>query len=229
VRISYTRITAAWDDDNTTRAIGERYVDQGAMLRPNDPIASVLDINTVIAAIFVIERDYPYLREGQTATITTDAFPARTFSGRVVRKAPLLKESSRQARVEIEVVNPERLLAPGMFVRAEIEFSARENATVVPASAVVRRNEQSGVFLADAATLKARFVPITVGIANTQVVEVLSPAVEGKVVTLGQHLLEDGAAIVITGANQTGAEPPASRPDIGAGPDEQPRGNGALR
>ena len=229
VRLSYTRIDAAWEDGDTTRVIGERYVDQGAMLRPNDPIVSVLDINSVIAAIFVIERDYPHLQVGQTAMITTDAFPAKTFSGKVVRKAPLLKESSRQARVEIEVENPDRLLAPGMFVRAEIQFSARENATVVPAGAVVRRNEQSGVFLADPATLKARFVPITVGVANAQLAEVLSPALEGQVVTLGQHLLEDGANIVLDGAQPASSEPPASRPTVKTGPTERPKGGGGQR
>ena len=224
VRLSYTRIDAAWEDGNTTRVIGERYVDQGAMLRPNDPIVSVLDLNTVIAAIFVIERDYPHLQAGQTATIMTDAFPGKTFSGKVVRKAPLLKESSRQARVEIEVGNPERLLAPGMFVRAEIQFAARENATVVPAAAVVRRNEQSGVFLADAATLTARFVPVTVGVANAQVAEVLSPALEGQVVTMGQHLLSDGASIILAGS-----KPAASGPDVKTGPAQQRKGGRAPR
>ena len=224
VRLSYTRISAAWEDGKTTRVIGERFVDEGATLRANDPIVSILDINTVIAAIFVIERDYPHLQAGQTATIMTDAFPGKTFSGKVVRKAPLLKESSRQARVEIEVGNPERLLAPGMFVRAEIQFAARENATVVPAAAVVRRNEQSGVFLADAATLTARFVPVTVGVANAQVAEVLSPALEGQVVTMGQHLLSDGASIILAGS-----KPAASGPDVKTGPAQQRKGGRAPR
>jgi multidrug efflux pump subunit AcrA (membrane-fusion protein) len=161
--------------------------------------------------------------------ITTDAFPARTFSGTVVRKAPLLKESSRQARVEIEVPNPERLLAPGMFVRAEIQFAAHDDATVVPAGAVVRRNEQSGVFLADATALKARFVPIAVGIVNAQLAEVLAPVFEGRVVTLGQHLLEDGAAIVLADAKPASVEPPASRPETETGPAKRPEGGGDAR
>jgi RND family efflux transporter MFP subunit len=200
VRLSYTRISALWEDGNGTRVIGERFVDQGAMLSPSDPIVSILDIDAVIAAIFVIERDYPHLQTGQSAVITTDAFPGKTFAGKVVRKAPLLKESSRQARVEIAIDNPQRLLAPGMFVRVEIQFAARENATVVPAGALVRRNGQSGVFLADAATRTARFVPVTVGIVDTQWAEVLAPAIAGQVVTLGQHLLEDGAGLVIADA-----------------------------
>lgn len=220
VRLSYTSINVAWDDARGTRVIGERYVDEGAMLRPNDPIVSVLDINTVIAAIFVIERDYPSLQVGQAAGIITDAFPAKTFVGKVVRKAPLLKESSRQARVEIAIDNPERLLAPGMFVRAEIQFSVRENAIVVPTDALIRRNEQTGVFLTDAVTSKVRFVPITTGLVNGRMAEVLSPVIDGQVVTMGQHLLEDGASIVIADAPQS---------DVKAGPLQQPKGGGAQQ
>jgi len=221
VRLSYTRIEVAWEKGNATRVIGERYVDQGAMLRPNDPIVSVLDIDPVIAAIYAIERDYPLVQVGQTALISTDAFPTKTFSGKVVRKAPLLKESSRQARIEIEVANAERFLAPGMFVRAEIQFASHANATVVSAGAVVRRNEQSGVFLADASSSKARFVPVVVGIVNGQSAEVLSPALEGQVVTMGQHLLEDGAPIVIADAMPSSPGSP--------GLPQQPKAGGESR
>ena len=211
VRLSYTRIEATWDDGNNTRVIGERYVDEGAMLPANQPIVSILDINSVIATIFVIERDYPSISIGQTAVITTDAFPQRTFSGTIARLAPLLRESSRQARVEIEIDNPEHLLVPGMFVRAEIEFAAHDNATVLPVAAVVRRNGQSGVFLADTHALTVRFVPVTVGIVHEDTAEVLEPAIEGRVVTLGQHLLEDGSAITIPDESPAALDNTASR------------------
>lgn len=201
VRLSYTQIRAEWDGDGS-RVIGERFADEGAILRANDPIASILDLDTVLAVIYVIERDYPLILAGQPAVITTDAFAGKTFPGKIVRKAPLLKESSRQARVEIEIANPERLLAPGMFVRAGIQFAERENATVVPAGAVVRRNGQSGVFQADESTLKARFVPVTVGLLTADTAEITEPPLAGQVVTLGQHLLEDGATLALPAANQ---------------------------
>jgi len=215
VRRSYTRIAAAWEGGKEPRVVGERYVDEGAMLSANQPIVSILDIATVTATIFAIERDYPHVQIGQRALITTDAFPGQRFSGEIVRKAPLLKEASRQARVEIEVVNADRRLTPGMFLRAEIQFAARDGATVVPPSAVVRRNDQSGVFLVDAAATKARFVPVELGIVQGDLVEVLTPAMEGRVVTLGQHLLEDGAAIMLPGAGPESAGRAGSAPKAG--------------
>jgi RND family efflux transporter MFP subunit len=198
VRLSYTQIAANWEgDSNGTRVVGERFVDEGAMLRANEPIVTILDVSTVIATIYIIERDYPNIQIGQQAVITTDAFPGQMFHGAIVRKAPLLKESSRQARVEIEVDNADRRLAPGMFVRAGIEFAVHENTTVVPAAAIVRRNGQNGVFRADTAGMKARFVPVTTGIVNSEWAEIVTPTLEGQVITLGQHLLEDGAAIIL--------------------------------
>jgi len=195
VRLSYTRIHVSWGNAGEPRVVGERFVDEGAMLRANDPIVSILDNSVVVALIDVIERDYPGVRPGQEAVIDTDAFPGRKFAGKIVRIAPLLKETSRQARVEIEIQNPERLLKPGMFVRVRIEFDRHENATVVPVAALARREGRQGVFLVDSGEMKARFVSITLGITEGELAEVLDPPLSGHVVTMGQHLLEDGARI----------------------------------
>lgn len=203
IRLSYSQIRVSWNDENGARVVGERFVDEGAMLAPNNPILSVLDISSLIGAIHVIERDYPLVCVGQTASVTTDAFPGRDFLGKIIRIAPLLKETSREARVEIEIPNPEGLLKPGMFIRTQIEFEEHANATAVPASALVNREGQEGVFVVDSEQKKARFVAVTVGIRDRELVEILSPALSGLVVTLGHHLLEDGSAVIVAGKTQT--------------------------
>jgi RND family efflux transporter MFP subunit len=197
VRFSYTQIVASWEDGNEERIVGERFVDEGEMLKANDPIVSVLEIHLLTAVIYVIERDYSLVKAGQEAVINTDAFPEKSFPGTIVRVAPLLRETSRQARVEIEVPNPERLLKPGMFIRAELEFAKHDDATVVPMAAIARRGGQQGVFLADTQKKKATFVPVTLGITEKGLAEVLDPPLSGAVVTLGQHLLEDGSSILL--------------------------------
>lgn len=208
VRLSYTRIDASWEDSASTRVVGERFADEGAMLRANDAIVSIIDIATLTAIVHVIERDYSKIGVGQKAGITTDAFPGLVVEGTILRVAPLLKESSRQARVEIEVANPDGLLKPGMFVIAQIEFDRHENATVVPLQALGRREGVEGVFVADLAGKKASFVPVKLGLRNEGVAEVLDPPLSGYVVTLGQHLLSDGAAIAVPEQTQS-VEPPA--------------------
>ncbi len=213
VRLSYTRIRASWEDGNEPRIVGERFVDEGAMLKANDPIASVLEINSLRGVIHVIERDYSKVRVGQEASVTTDAFPGRTFTGKIVRVAPLLKETSRQARVEIEVPNRDQLLKPGMFIRAQIEFARHNDVTVVPLSALAKRGDQQGVFLADTQIMKARFVPVTLGIVNNTLAEVVNPPLSGSVVTLGHHLLEDGSAITLPDTKQMDSSPKRVKPD----------------
>ena len=220
VRLSYAQIKVTENNNNGCRVVGERFVDEGTMLAPNTPIVSVMDIEKLIAAIHVIERDYPKIQPGLEAVISTDAFPGRTFTGKVIRIAPLLKEESREARVEVEIPNEKKLLKPGMFVQVQIQFDVHKNATVVPVAALVKRRGIQGVFSIDSQKQKARFVPVTVGIVTGGQVEVLKPPITGSVVTLGHHLLEDGSSIIIpdkkspSGAPGEGGRRNATRGDI---------------
>ncbi|HUV51435.1 MAG TPA: efflux RND transporter periplasmic adaptor subunit [Anaerolineae bacterium] len=199
VQLSYAQIQVPENNTTGHMVVGERFVDEGAMLAPNTPIASILDIGKLIAAIHVIERDYSRIQLGLEAIISTDAFPERTFNGKVIRIAPFLQEKSREARVEIEIPNAQKLLKPGMFVRVNIQFDEHENATVVPVAALVKRNGTQGVFLADIKEQKVRFIPVNVGIISGFQAEVLNTPITGSVVTLGHHLLEDGSLIILPG------------------------------
>ncbi len=58
VRLSYTKVQAFWEDGDEPRVVGERFVDEGALLQVNEPIVSILENNTLIALVYVIERDY---------------------------------------------------------------------------------------------------------------------------------------------------------------------------
>ncbi len=197
VRLEYTRIRASWQNGGKPRVVGERFADEGSMLAANAPIVSIVDIDTLNAIIHVIARDYPRVKTGQDAFIITDAYPDRTFTGTIRRVAPVLKEAARQARVEVEIPNPDKLIKPGMFARVEIEFDRHDNVTVVPVNALVKNNGQRSIFLADKETMKVRLVRVKVGIVNGDMAEIVEPVVTGYVVTVGQHLLEDGAAITM--------------------------------
>ena len=208
VRLSYTRITATWQKGSDVRFVGERFVDEGALLSPNSQIISVIELQPITAVIFATEKDYFRIHPGQDVVITATAFPGRTFEGTVTRVAPLLKETSRQARVEIDIKNDDISLKPGLFVNAAIEFARRDRARIVPFSALVQRGSQSGIFLADTENKKAVFQPVIIEGENA---EVLEPAdLSGYAVVLGQHLLQDGMAIILPErmSGQASGEPP---------------------
>jgi len=211
VRLSYTKVHAFWEEGDQTRVVGERFVDEGALLQMNQPIVSILQNSPLTAVVYVIERDYPKVTIGQQAVVTTDAYPGRTFTGGITRIAPLLKESSRQARVEVEVPNPDLLLRPGMFIRARVEFARHENATLIPLPALVKRDDKDGIFIADPQNRKARFVPVTTGIISGELVEITEPEISGEAVTMGNHLLEDGSDITMPDSDGRGTRDERTR------------------
>ncbi|MBN2207436.1 MAG: efflux RND transporter periplasmic adaptor subunit [Candidatus Aminicenantes bacterium] len=198
VRLSYTRITATWDKGNSARFVGERFAYEGALLSSNSQIISVLELEPITAVIYATDKEYFRIKPGQEVAVSSTAFPGRVFQGAVTRVAPMLQEASRQARVEIDIRNDEAVLKPGMFINVEIEFARRERAKLVPFSALVQRGGRQGVFLADPNALTAAFTPVTVGIVEGELAEVLEPAdFAGFAVVLGQHLLQDGMGILL--------------------------------
>jgi RND family efflux transporter MFP subunit len=195
IQLAYTRIRVSWDDGGNTRVVGERFVDPGEMLTPNTPIITVLDNTSMTAVIDIIEADYSKIKIGQEAVITADAYPDRQFTGKIARIAPELKEDSRQARVEIDIPNPQGLLKPGMFARVNIEYKNHPNATIVPVAAITENKGVKGVYLVDRPTMTVKFIPVTTGIQQGEMMEITAPVIRGEVVTLGNDQLEDGKKI----------------------------------
>ena len=210
VRLSHTVIRVDWSHNGERRVVGERYVDEGEMLTANKPLFSVLDITALTAVMFASEADYALLRPGLDVTLVADAYPNRKFQGRIARIAPQFRQESRQARMEVTVPNPERLLKPGMYVRVEVEISRAEGARVVPLQSVVDRNGRKGVFLVEGEPPVARFVPVRTGLAQQNQIQVIEPDLKGRVVNLGQHLLQDGSPVRLVDAPSAPGTPPAT-------------------
>lgn len=196
LKLEYTSIKAEWPEGGAPRYVGERYVDEGVLLKINEPVVSIAEIDRLRAAIYVIERDYPFLHIGQTAEITTDAYPDQVFYGNISKISQVLLENSRQASVLLEIPNGDLKLKPGMFVRVHLEFAKRTNATTVPQSAIIKREGKSGLFVLSADRTKVNFIEVATGIVADSQIEILSPAINRPVITLGNHLLSDGVAVL---------------------------------
>jgi RND family efflux transporter MFP subunit len=210
--LSYTVIRADWQDNDHTRVVGERYTDEGTYLSANTPIVSIVRIDTLIAVAYVSERDYPHLSVGRRVEVTADAIPDRTFSGRLVRLAPVVSEASRQARMEIAVDNPDMTLKPGMFVRLETEMDRSDDACIVPRTALVERPGRRALYTVDLEAGTARYVLVETGVETRDLVEIRRPSLDGFVVTLGQHLLSDGAPILVPAGFEADGKKQGSAP-----------------
>ena len=200
LKLSYTKIYADWPDADAQRVVGQRFVDEGSLLRPSEPIVQVLALQPIIAQMSVTERDYSRLEINQPVTLTTAAHPDREFPGQITRISPQFNELSRQALVEVTIPNEDGELKPGMFGRARILFDQAKGATAVPNDAIVERQGKKGVFLVvrDGDEVKARFVPVQTGLVQDNLTQIVSPDLKGDVVTLGLHLLDDGKPIQVS-------------------------------
>lgn len=201
VRLSYTQVRATWPEAEAEYVVGERMVSRGDTISASEPMLSLLSIDPLKAVIFAPERDYAALSPGQATRVEADALPGRSFDGEIARLAPRFDESSRQARVEVRVPNPERDLKPGMFVTVHIEVGRADEVTLVPIAALTRLRGERGVYTVaeddDGDGHVARFVAVEVGIEGDDHVEIREPELSGEVITLGQQLLEDGSRIRI--------------------------------
>lgn len=197
IRLGYTQVTADWRGGSETRVVAERYVDEGETVSANAPLLRIVELDPITAVFFVTERDYAQLRAGQRATLSTDAFPGEAFEATIERIAPVFREATRQARVELRVANPELRLKPGMFARATVVLARVEEAVIAPEQALALRDGLAGVFLVDAEADAARWHEVKPGIRQDGRVELIGADLRGRVVVLGQQLLADGTPIRI--------------------------------
>lgn len=214
IRLGYTKVTAGGRDGSSRRYVAERFVDEGGTVEANGPLLRIVELDPVVAVVFFAERDFARLGTGQRAGLATDAFPGKQFEGRIERIAPVFREASRQARVELVVANKAILLKPGMFVRATIVLDRIADATHVPEQALTTRDGGNGVFVVAEDGKSVAWRKVDTGIREGGRVQVTGQGVAGRVVVLGQQLLEDGSPVVLPARDGTASVdsgPAASR------------------
>lgn len=210
IRLGYTHVTASWAGGGDRRYVAERYVDEGQTVSANTALLMIVELDPIVGIIYVTEKDYARLNPGQAVTLTTDAFPGETFAGRIDRIAPVFKTATRQARVEMGIDNPKDRLKPGMFISATVELGQVPDAIVVPEQALTLRNDRNGVFVVSRDGHTVNWREVTVGIRQGDRVQVMGEGLSGRVVTLGQQLVNDGARITIPDAPQPSPTTPPS-------------------
>jgi len=206
IRLGYTKVTAGWTGGNELRVVAERYVDGGQTVAANAPLLLIVELHPIVGVVFVTERDYASLKPGQPVWLKTDAYPNEQYTGRIERIAPVFRKSTRQARIEMTIDNPQHRLKPGMFIRATVVLAQVPEATIVPEQALTIRDDRSGVFLVSEDGKSVVWHEVKVGIRQGDGIQVEGEGLSGRVVTLGQQLVKDGSAITIPGEqNKTAA------------------------
>lgn len=175
--------------------ITARNYDQGDMYG-GSPIYVVEQITPVKLYVGISEMDYTRVKKNDTVTLTADALPGKTFTGRIARIYPTIDAATHTFTAEVNVANSDRLLRPGMYARVTVNFGSNHS-IVVPDDCVVKQ-QGSGVrsvfVLQTDNTVKE--VVVTLGRHFGTEYEILSGVAEGdKVVVKGQASFKNGSKV----------------------------------
>jgi len=178
--------------------ITRRTVELGDLVRTNQELFVVADLDLLLARIFIPERRMYQVRPGQDATISVEAVPGQTFEAGIRRIGPEVIAESGTFKVTL-AVKANGLLKPGMFATVRLITDRHLQTLVIPKTALVLETEGDDVF-AIVDSLVQR-LPVELGLIEGNQVEVLSGVVEGDMlVTVGHDGLKEGAAVRIVGA-----------------------------
>jgi len=127
-------------EQNVTGGTGVRSMDNS----PN--LFTIADLSSVWVLCDVYENDLSRVRLGDAAEVRLNAFPDRTFPGRVGNISTVLDPSTRTAKVRLELPNPTHLMRAGMFATATFRSQTGQLRSLVPATAIMRLHDKDWVF-----------------------------------------------------------------------------------
>jgi RND family efflux transporter MFP subunit len=126
--------------------VKERNALPNMYVQPETKLYTVADLSTIWVYAQVFQTDLALVRPGNAASVTVDAYPGRSFHGKVDFILPELDMNTRTARVRLVFPNPGLALKPGMFVNVSLRNSIGR-ALTVPASAIFHSGERNLVFV----------------------------------------------------------------------------------
>jgi len=198
--ISQKLVRAPFDGD-----LGVRKVEVGQFLIAGTPIVSLTDLSELWANFTVTEKDSGQLKVGQAVRLKVDAYPGRTFEGRITTIEPQIASDTRSIHVQATIANPEKILKPGMFVTTTIVLPDRPPVITVPETAVDYTLYGDSVFLVTEKTedgktsLNAVRTFVKTGDRVNGRAEILKGLKPGdKIVAVGQLKLQSGASVSIS-------------------------------
>lgn len=133
-------------DSPASGYITERHALPNLTVQPDIHLYTIADLSTVWVFAQVYQNDLGRIRVGETAALTVDSYPGKTFSGRVEFIYPDIDMATRTARVRLIFSNPNLTLTPGMFVNVALQVPLG-NQLVIPVDGVLQTGTRQIVFV----------------------------------------------------------------------------------
>jgi Cu(I)/Ag(I) efflux system membrane fusion protein len=182
--------------------VGEKAVN--TIMGAPTTLYTLVDLSTVWIELAAHEGEIRYLRVGQAVRISVDAFPGKTYIGKVISLATAMNEASRTLPVIVSLPNPRLQLRPGMLARARITVGGSTATTLqIPRSAVLWTGKRSVVFIKRNLNglLVYRMREVELGDLKESTYEVLSGLEVGEEIVTNGAFTIDAAAQLQGGAS----------------------------
>jgi HlyD family secretion protein len=176
--------------------VGMVYLDEGSSVSPPEPAPSmgtplirVINMDQVKVVVNVVEEELAKISKGQKATVKSDAYPDKIFSGIVTLISPVVNQLTRTAPVDVTVPNPDHLLKPGMFAQAVISLGNKEDLILIPAHTILQEGGKKKVFVVMDGKAVTR--DVETGISQRDWVEIKSGLTENdSLIVSGQYMVK---------------------------------------
>ena len=181
----------------------ERHCLVGQWLGEGEPVVTLVVPDPILFRIPVPERYVSFIKKGDTAQVTFDALPGRTFQGKVFAVIPRADDAARTFPVRIEISNPDGEIKSGMLGRATLGVGMPQKAILVPKDALVLSPRGKAVYVIE--NRLARLVPVNTGAEHGSLIEVEGDLKPGsQVVVRGNERLRPGQPVkIISGGDRT--------------------------
>jgi membrane fusion protein (multidrug efflux system) len=165
---SYLKITAPFDG-----VVTDRLAHPGALVgaNTNSPLLIIQQVARLRLTVAVPEESVGGIVRGTNVSFKVPAYPERTFSGTVARIARVLDPKTRTMPVELDVINKDGSLAPGMYPTVTWPVRSPQTALFVPKTSVVTTTERT--FVVRDKNGKAEWVNVTKGPAEDDLTQVM--------------------------------------------------------
>jgi len=197
--------------------IGSKDAEAGEFVTSNKKIASVMDINDINVEIGIIEKDIEKIKLGQKVEINVDAYPNQKFLGVIDNIFPVIEGKSRTLTAKVKVANPEGVLLPGMFSRANILIVQLKDAVMIPVTVLIKLtptvNVVPVVSFGNAAPEevekgavpgKVELRQVEVGYTGSDYVQIISGVNPGDLVITGSTgEIKDGTKVKVVGVEES--------------------------
>lgn len=178
-----------------TGFIGLRYVSEGSYITPSTQIASLYNVDPIKIEFSVPSRYSSLVKKGSEITFSSEA-ESKERNATVYAIEPQIDPVTRTLSARAQAPNPNNKLIPGQFIRINLSLENRENAILIPTTAIMPKADGHTVFIIKDGT--AHLKDVQLGARTSNRVEILKGIEKGDTVAIaGVPQLKDRAKVSI--------------------------------